>query len=233
MSLRRIFVLLSVLSAGASVVWALPTAASGSAPSKAPDAAGPPPKAPDEPSPPRAAFTLRGKLLTPDGAPASQAVVYLETGSPAPIALPPVPKDSLIISQRGARFRPEFSVAVVGQTVELPNDDRIVHNVFSVSPVKKFDLGHYGQGERRSVRFERSGIVELFCNIHETMQGVIVVVPSALFSLVAADGSFSIPNPPAGAYQIVGYARGGAQVRKPITLADSGPAELVLTLNPQ
>jgi plastocyanin len=171
--------------------------------------------------------TLRGSLLAADGSVPKQAAVFVEGIAASAFSVPGAP---LVISQRGARFRPDFAVAVVGQLVELPNDDRIIHNVFSVSPVKKFDLGHYGQGEKRSVRFERSGSVELFCGIHETMQGLIVVAPSPHFALVGEDGSFAIPAVPPGKYQLVAYTRSGAQARQPIEVGPEGPAAISLTL---
>lgn len=194
-----------------------------------------PSPSPSSPIPPKATtpadssplFTLRGTLRAEDGSIPKQAVVFLEGIAASAFS---VPKEPLLISQRGARFRPDFAVAVVGQIVELPNDDRIVHNVFSVSPIKKFDLGHYGQGEKRSIRFERAGIAELFCNIHETMQGVILVVPSPHFSLAGADGSFSIGGVPSGKYQAVAYVRSGSLTRTAIAIGNSEPAPLVWTL---
>src|SRR5262249_12598292 len=98
-----------------------------------------------------------------------EGVVWLE-GAPATAWA--VPKDAALISQRGARFKPEFLVVAAGQTVNMPNDDRITHNVFSVSPPKKFDLGHYPQGQSKAVRFDNPGVVDLFCNIHENMHAV-------------------------------------------------------------
>lgn len=172
-------------------------------------------------------LTLRGSVLLADGSPPKQAVVFVEGVAASAFSVPSAP---LVISQRGARFRPDFSVAVVGQLVELPNDDRIIHNVFSVSPVKKFDLGHYGQGEKRSLRFERSGAVELFCGIHETMQGLILVVPSPHFALVSPDGSFSIAALPPGKYQLVAQSRSGSQARSPLLIGAEDPPASRLTL---
>ena len=38
---------------------------------------------------------------------------------------------------------PRITAVTAGTTVEFPNLDGIFHNVFSVSPVKRFDLGKY------------------------------------------------------------------------------------------
>src|SRR5579884_4140605 len=94
-----------------------------------------------------------------------------------------VPPETPTVTQHGAEFHPDFLVVVAGQTVAFPNDDRMPHNVFSVSPARRFDLGHYRQGESRSVLFDHPCVVDVFCNIHDTMHATIVVVPSTYYAV--------------------------------------------------
>ena len=51
------------------------------------------------------------------------------------------PAEVPIIRQSGARFSPPILVVAAGQKVEMRNDDRIYHNVFSYSVPNDFDLG--------------------------------------------------------------------------------------------
>jgi plastocyanin len=138
----------------------------------------------------------------------AHAVVWLE-GVPA--GSWQTPRDTPVVSQRGARFSPDFVVVVAGQTVQMPNDDRITHNVFSVSPAKKFDLGHYPQGESRTVKFEKPGIVELFCNIHENMHATVVIVPSTFYAQPGSAGQATIAKVPPGNYHLVLWTPDGTQ----------------------
>ncbi len=131
------------------------------------------------------------------------AVVWLE-GVPAGSWNPP--HETMVMSQRGARFAPDFMVVVTGQTVKMPNDDRLIHNVFSISAPKKFDLGHYSQGESRSVTFDKPGVIDLFCNIHENMHATIVVVPSTFFAVTDESGRFAIRGVPPGTYTVRAYS---------------------------
>ncbi len=116
-------------------------------------------------------------------------------------ALPPV-----TITQRNARFEPGFAVVAVGQRVEMPNFDGFFHNVFSFSRPNDFDLGVYASGEERSITFEHPGLVRLYCSIHESMSGLLLVVPSKTWSRVEADGRFSIPRVPPGRYQATAWS---------------------------
>src|SRR5258705_9527894 len=47
------------------------------------------------------------------------------------------------ITQKGATFVPHVLPVVVGSVVEWPNNDDILHNVFSYSETHPFDLGLY------------------------------------------------------------------------------------------
>ncbi|HXJ71107.1 MAG TPA: carboxypeptidase regulatory-like domain-containing protein, partial [Verrucomicrobiae bacterium] len=95
-------------------------------------------------------------------------------------------------------FDPRVVVVPVGGTVDFPNLDPIYHNVFSVSPPRRFDLGKYPRGQSRSITFRKSGQVNVFCDIHSDMAGFILVVPDRHWTRPAADGSYSLPDLPAG-----------------------------------
>lgn len=128
---------------------------------------------------------------------AGPVVVYLEprSGRSAPPG-GPAPK----VHQRDARFSPGFLVVAAGQRVEMPNDDRIFHNVFSYSEPNAFDLGLYPTGESRSVVLRHPGVVRIYCSIHESMNGIIFVAPSPHFARAGPDGRFEIGGVPAGGW---------------------------------
>lgn len=130
----------------------------------------------------------------------SGVVVYLAPQGHA-LDLPPPPVRP-VVSQRHAQFDPPLLVAVKGQTVDFPNDDKIDHNVFSFSKAKRFDLGVYPKGERKSVTFDAEGPVMTFCSVHELMSGAVYVVPNPLFAVSGKDGRFAIPGVPPGRYAV-------------------------------
>ena len=51
-----------------------------------------------------------------------------------------------MVRQKNKQFDPFLTVVPKGSTVDFPNDDKIRHNVFSVSKAKRFDLGLYKSG---------------------------------------------------------------------------------------
>ena len=106
------------------------------------------------------------------------------------------------LAQKSQGFEPRVLPVAVGSRVDFPNLDPIYHNVFSVSPPKRFDLGKYGQGKSKSLVFDKPGLVNVYCDIHSNMEAFIVVLPNAWFAQPDADGRFTLPPLPAGTYKV-------------------------------
>jgi plastocyanin len=112
------------------------------------------------------------------------------------------PKDVAFMDQKELKFVPHVLVIPVGTTVEFPNSDIVSHNVFSISPAKRFNLGLYVRGTIRRITFDQPGIVELLCNVHLDMSGYIVVLANPYFSRVAPDGTYRITGVPPGRHRL-------------------------------
>jgi plastocyanin len=107
-----------------------------------------------------------------------------------------------VLAQRDQAFSARVLPCVVGTVVDFPNMDPIYHNVFSVSPVKRFDLGKYPRGHSKQVRFTKPGLVPVFCDIHSNMACFILVLPNRAFVKPDATGAFELPELPAGTYTV-------------------------------
>ncbi len=150
-------------------------------------------------------------------------VVYLE-GVPGP---PPArAKVPARLAQRDKQFVPRVVVVMKGGQVEFPNDDKMFHNVFSLSSAAKFDLGLYKSGTSKTVTLDRAGAVDVYCNIHPDMVATIKVIDSGWFAVTDASGSFRIDGVPAGIYPIVGWIARGIGYRGSVTVAEGGTAEV-------
>ncbi|HEY3937209.1 MAG TPA: hypothetical protein VGL97_07245 [Bryobacteraceae bacterium] len=130
----------------------------------------------------------------------SGVVVWL-TSLENPPATQPLRKHGRML-QKDKRFSPHILAIREGTTVDFPNLDPIFHNAFSNFDGQVFDVALYPPGSSKSIRFDRPGIVRVFCNIHPTMSAIIVVVDSRYFTTTGSDGSFSIPNVSPGRYAI-------------------------------
>jgi plastocyanin len=151
----------------------------------------------------------------------SQVLVYVDVPRvQCPHTTPSGPNPA--IHQTDLRFAPDLVAIQRGGTVDFPNDDRVFHNVFSLSRTKRFDLGLYRAGESHPVTFDRPGVVDVYCNIHPDMIAQIFVLDSPFFAVTTAEGGFLIPNVPVGTWDLVARQRWGAEVRSQVTVTRGG-----------
>ena len=156
---------------------------------------------------------------------ARPAVVYLESLPAGP--LPPPSPMRARIDQRDETFVPHVLAITAGSVVDFPNSDRTYHNVFSLSRTRRFDLGRYAQGRSRAVRFDRPGIVRVFCDIHSHMSAYVLVFDHRFFGTTDADGRYRIDGLPPGRYTVSAWYEGERRDTKTVILPSSGgPADL-------
>ena len=152
-------------------------------------------------------YTARGPTALPDRSSSDtnelqHIVVYIERITPAVTA---GNSASAPMAQARESFTPHVLPIVAGTTVAFPNDDPIFHNVFSLSRTRTFDLGRYQQGASKSVRFDRPGVVQVFCHIHPDMSAVILVLENSYFTMADSAGHFVLENVPPGQYRLVAW----------------------------
>jgi len=134
------------------------------------------------------------------------------------------------MTQRDTTFIPSVVAVGVGGVVSFPNGDPFFHNVFSYSSAQRFDLGRYPQGESKSVTFPEAGIVEVFCEVHEFMRGVIVVTENPFHSVVGTDGSFRITGVPAGDYTLAVWHPDHQPLERPVRVTAGGATRVEVEL---
>jgi plastocyanin len=128
-------------------------------------------------------------------------------------------------------FSPHVLVVPVGSTVSFPNHDPFNHNVFSLSEEKPFDLGLYGRDEVRSVRFERPGVVRVYCNVHAQMSALVLVRDTPWYAQPASDGSFTLGPVPPGSYTLHAWHERAPELTRPLEVPSDGVEQLAVELD--
>jgi plastocyanin len=144
----------------------------------------------------------------------------------------PAPDVTPEVLQKGKKFIPDLIAITADQSISFPNGDPLLHNVFSPTERRRFDLGSYPEGDTRIRTFPSPGVSDVYCNIHPEMSATIVVLPNRRFGFAGADGSVRIDDVPAGAWTVFAYSRRAARpVSAKVEVTATGTATVALTLD--
>jgi plastocyanin len=154
-------------------------------------------------------------------------VVYLEGAVPGGAAQRPARWE---VAQQDTAFSPSVLVVPVGTTVAFPNRDPFFHNVFSFSPVRRFDLGRYPRGESKSVVFDRAGVAKVYCEVHQFMRTAVIVVENNHWAVVGDDGRFTLRGVPEGRHRLVVWDIERRPQELDVSVTAGGTARVSVTL---
>jgi plastocyanin len=156
-----------------------------------------------------------------------QSVLYLETAPRGAFEQPEPGRATL--DQYHETFVPHVLAITTGTSVDFPNSDRIYHNVFSLSKTARFDLGRYAAGRSKSIRFDRPGIVRVFCDIHSHMNAFILVFTHPFFAVTDDEGRYRIEGVPPGTYNVAAWNERASFESRSVTVTGGGSAQLDFT----
>ena len=145
------------------------------------------------------------------------------------------PESEVEFTQSGCIYDPHILVARVGQTVKILNPDGTLHNVHV--------FGKVNQEFNQAMPKFQTELEQVFdkveaepfaikCDVHPWMNAFGVVLDHPYAAVTAADGTFSIPNLPAGTYQMeVWHELLGSSTHE-VTVTEGATATLDVTLQP-
>lgn len=170
---------------------------------------------------------VKGSITSASG-PVRDAVVLIEG--------PSVPARDVaahvVVAQRNTTFVPHVVAVPVGTTVDFPNDDPMLHNVFSASPAKKFDLGMYDRGVTKSVTFDTPGVVRVGCAVHPKMEAFVVVHTNPYVAVSDAAGSYTVTGVPDGDYELRVWHETLGEHRTPVKVREGQVQAVDVRLEP-
>ncbi|WP_339939121.1 methylamine utilization protein [Undibacterium luofuense] len=147
------------------------------------------------------AADLHVQLTDKNGNPLSDAVVF---ATPLKGGLPPPDANArTTIGQRDMQFSPYVTAIRAGTQIEFPNFDKMEHHVKSFSAAKEFEIKTYEKGVTPPpVTFDKTGVVIVYCLLHNWMRAYVLVLDTPYFSKSETDGSVLLKLPADGEYKI-------------------------------
>ena len=110
----------------------------------------------------------------------------------------------VILDQQGCMYNPVALGIMVGQPLKMRNSDETLHNIHPRPVVNAgFNVGQPRKGMETEKKFDKAEtLFPVSCDVHPWMRAYIAVFDHPFFTVTKEDGSFEIPNVPAGEYEI-------------------------------
>jgi len=112
----------------------------------------------------------------------------------------PVPRQPVVLDERGCVYAPRVLGMRVGQTLQIRNDDPLLHNVHSSSDHdNNINVGQATSGIVSEFRPKSEEVMLSFgCDVHRWMKAYVGVVSHPYFAVSGDGGTFEIDNVPPG-----------------------------------
>jgi plastocyanin len=141
------------------------------------------------------------RITDQNGDPAANAVIVLSNDmTAAGRLLPGQLPTSKLVDQRNETFIPHVTVIPRNGEVSFANTDAPLHQVYSFSPVKQFELSLAPGETSTGIVFDRVGVAAIGCNIHDHMIAYIFVTDSPWTVITDENGQANVSDVPAGTY---------------------------------
>lgn len=155
----------------------------------------------------------------------ANVVVYVK-GAPGVRAEP----RALVLDQQRCRFTPRVQTAPVGSTLEIRNDDPILHNVHGWEGRRTaFNVPMTSKGERVTRALARPGLVKVGCDVHSWMQAFVWVADGPA-SVTGSDGRFTLRGLPPGPHVVAAWHERLGETSAQVVVPPSGDVQLQLEL---
>jgi hypothetical protein len=142
----------------------------------------------------------RDRLVAADGGVAN-VFVYLKE-APAGTGPFTAPAEPVRLGQKDCFYEPHVLGILVGQKLEVHNEDATLHNVRCLAKANRpFNLGQPAQSPPRTKFFTSpEEAVKFKCDVHPWMSSYVFVMTHPFFAVTDASGKFTIPGLPDGKY---------------------------------
>lgn len=116
----------------------------------------------------------------------------------------PTPKEKAKFDQSGCQYTPHVFGVMVDQKIEITNSDETLHNVHALPKnSKQFNIAQPKKGMKMAQSFSSPEVmVKIKCEVHNWMAAYVGVVDHPFYAVSNETGTFTIPDLPAGDYEI-------------------------------
>jgi plastocyanin len=133
----------------------------------------------------------------------------------------PTPSTPVVLDQKGCQYHPHVNAVMVGQPLQIRNDDSTLHNVHAMPNANsQFNEGQPIQGMVSTKKLDKPEMTpfKIKCDVHGWMKSYMAVMPHPFYSVSQSNGTFTISNLPPGQYTVVAWHEKYGQQEQQVTV---------------
>jgi hypothetical protein len=133
----------------------------------------------------------------------------------------PAPSTPVQLDQKGCQYHPHVGAVMVGQPLDIKNDDNTLHNVHAMPIINsQFNEGQPVQGMVSTKKLDKPEITpfRVKCDVHGWMKSYWAVMPHPFYAVSQTNGQFTISNLPPGQYTVVAWHEKYGQQEQQVTV---------------
>jgi plastocyanin len=143
-------------------------------------------------------------IVVGPGGELKNVAVYVKDGTNAGGA---VPKEPVVLDQKGCMYDPHVVTVMVGQELKAKNSDGFLHNVHGLAKDNgEFNFPQQTKDQENTINATKA--VETYkvkCDVHPWMSAWVVVVDNPYSAVTGDDGTFTIKGLKDGKYTLVAW----------------------------
>jgi plastocyanin len=115
----------------------------------------------------------------------------------------PFEDDKAVLDQKGCEYLPHVVQLPAGGTLEIKNDDGILHNIHTYSEANP-PVNRAQPKFKKTIKetFKEPELVKLTCDVHGWMKGWLAVEAHPYYAVTDEKGAFKLTDVPAGDYEL-------------------------------
>jgi len=172
--------------------------------------------------------TTEGVVTGPNNTLAN-VVIYVSAGASDDSS---APSQAVTFTQKGCQYIPHVIALRTGQELKVVNEDQTSHNIHPMAKVnREWNKSQPPGTPPLSEKFDKEEFIPVKCNVHPWMHGYFAVLKTSHYAISGEDGSFKLPDLPAGKYTITAWQEDYGTQTQDVTISGNETKTVDFTFN--
>lgn len=158
----------------------------------------------------------------------ANAVVYVADAKAKP------KPETVIFDQKGCDYEPHVLAFAAGSTIQIKNDDGILHNIHTYSTKNPpINIAQPQFKKVIAVKVEKPELIKVTCDAHGWIKGWWFSAANPYYAVTDKNGNFTIKDVPPGNYEVTVWQEKLGEQKHQVSVKAGAPTTLDVSMKPK